>query len=189
MGKDRMRTTGSTRLGLKRYTVRLVDHDPSWPAIGAGECDAILRAGGRLVVEAQHVGSTAVPDLPAKPILDIAAAVRALDLVPALIERLTEIGYSYRGDGGHDGGHLFVREPQPDIRTVHVHVVEEGGAQWRDYLLFRDALRGNSTVRKQYAELKRRLAVKFQQDRKSYTAAKDEFIQEVLSRQAGRTPG
>ena len=167
-------------IGLKRHTVRVVDHDPSWSALFASECETLQRALGDLVADVQHVGSTAVPDLPAKPILDIAVAIRTLDLMPGIIERLTEIGYIYRGDGADDGGHLFVREPEPDIRTVHVHVVETSDTQWNEYLLFRDLCRENQSVRKRYAEVKQALAKQFPNDRKSYTASKDKFIQGVL---------
>jgi GrpB-like predicted nucleotidyltransferase (UPF0157 family) len=167
-------------IGLKRHTVRVVEHDPNWSALFDAERDALQRALGELAADIQHVGSTAVPDLPAKPILDIAVAVRTLDVIPDMVERLTGIGYIYRGDGGDDGGHLFVREPEPDIRTVHVHVVETGNYQWKDYLAFRDMLREDADVRKRYADVKLDLAKRFPDDRKSYTAAKDEFIREVL---------
>ena len=165
---------------MKRHTVRVVDHDPSWSALFAKERESLHRTLGDLAADVQHVGSTAVPGLPAKPILDIALAVRVLDLVPHIVEQLTRIGYIYRGDGGDDGGHLFIRESEPDIRTVHVHVVEQSTTQWKNYLLFRELLRDDTNVRKRYTDIKKDLAKRFCDDRKSYTAAKDEFIQGVL---------
>ena len=102
--------------------------------------------------------------------------------IPVLIERLTRIGYLYRGDRGGDGGHLFIMESSPDVRTIHLHVVEHNGNQWNDYLRFHDLLRGDSTIRDQYTRLKRGLASKFPGDRLSYTAAKDEVIGRVLER-------
>ena len=167
-------------IGLKRHTVRVVDHDPSWSVLFANECRSLHRSLGDLVADVQHVGSTAVPDLPAKPILDIAVAIRTVDLIPDIVERLTGIGYIYRGDGGDDGGHLFVRESEPDIRTVHVHVVERSGTQWKNYLLFRKMLREDANVRKRYAAMKNNLARQFPNDRKLYTSAKDGFIRGVL---------
>ncbi len=167
-------------IGLKRHTVRFADHDPSWSALFASERESLHRILGDLVADIQHVGSTAVPDLPAKPILDIAIAIRTLDLVPDIIERLTEIGYIYRGDGGEEGGHLFVKEPEPDIRTVHVHVVESSDTQWKNYLLFPKILREDPSMRKKYADVKQVLAKRFPNDRKSYSSAKDEFIEGVL---------
>jgi GrpB-like predicted nucleotidyltransferase (UPF0157 family) len=79
-------------IGLKRHTVWLVDHDPSWPALFASECETLHRALGDHVADVQHVGSTAVPDLPAKPILDIAIAIRTLDIIREIVRQLTEIG-------------------------------------------------------------------------------------------------
>ena len=144
------------------------------------EHEILRRALGDLIADVQHVGSTAVHDLPAKPILDVAISIRTPDVVPDIVEGLTGIGYICRGAGADTIGHLFVRESEPNVRTVHVHVVEEDSIQWRDYLLFREVLREDSDVRKRYADLKRDLANQFPDDRESYTSAKDEFIQRVL---------
>ena len=167
-------------IGLKRHTVQVVEHHPSWAALAADACQEARRVCGNRLADLQHVGSTSVPDLPAKPILDIAAAVATLDAIPELVQRLTGIGYIYRGNGGDEGGHLFVRESSPDVRTIHLHVVEHNGTQWRNYLLFRDLLRQNPGIRKQYAELKQELGNRFRDDRKSYTASKHDFIRGIL---------
>jgi GrpB-like predicted nucleotidyltransferase (UPF0157 family) len=74
-------------IGLRRHTVKVVDHDPAWAALAAEACQAVRKACGELLVDVQHVGSTAVPDLPAKPIIDIAAAVVTFDPMPELIRR------------------------------------------------------------------------------------------------------
>lgn len=169
-------------IGLKRHAVKLVDYAPQWVPFADAACKETRMAGDELLADVQHVGSTAVPGLPAKPIVDIAAAMGDLTLVPELIERLTRIGYLYRGDRGGDGGHLFIMESSPDVRTIHLHVVEHNGEQWGNYIRFRDLLRGDSTIRDQYTRLKRDLALKFPGDRLSYTAAKDEFIGRVLER-------
>ena len=167
-------------IGLKRHTVLVVDHDPGWIDLGTDACRRVQQAGGDLVADVQHVGSTAVPELPAKPILDLAAAVATLDVIPKLIEKLTALGYIYRGNGENSGGHLFVWESEPDVRTIHLHVVTRDDVQWSNYLRFRDLLRQDSTVRQQYAELKRELRKRFPDDRKAYTDSKDEFIRGTL---------
>ncbi|MEI8063824.1 MAG: GNAT family N-acetyltransferase [Verrucomicrobiota bacterium] len=167
-------------IGLKRQTVQVVAHDPSWATLAAAACHEMQRAGGDLLADVQHVGSTAVPGLPAKPILDLTAGVRTLEAIPEIIRRLTAIGYLYRGDEGDAGGHLFLRESAPDIRTIHLHVVEYNGNQWKNDLLFRNLLRQDAQLRQQYAKLKQRLAGEFGNNRKAYTAAKKEFIHEVL---------
>jgi GrpB-like predicted nucleotidyltransferase (UPF0157 family) len=167
-------------IGLRRRTVQVVGHDPRWAALAADACREAWRVCGNLLADLQHIGSTSVPDLPAKPILDIAAAVATLDAIPELLQRLTGSGYIYRGDGGNAGGHLFVRESSLDVRTVHLHVVQHSGTQWRNYLLFRDLLRQDAGIRRQYAELKQEQGKRFRDDRRSYTASKHEFIRGVL---------
>jgi GrpB-like predicted nucleotidyltransferase (UPF0157 family) len=169
-------------IGLKRHTVKVVDHDPDWATLAVEACKVVRNACGELLVDVQHVGSTAVPELSAKPILDIAAAVVAIDSMPELVRRLADIGYRYRRDHGDAGGHLLVVDSSPDIRMIHLHVVEHGGCQWRDYLRFRDLLRQKPAIRKKYAELKKRLATICPDDRKSYSASKADFIREVLGK-------
>jgi GrpB-like predicted nucleotidyltransferase (UPF0157 family) len=165
---------------LKRHSVKVVDHDPDWAILGLEACRSVRNAGGGLLVDVQHVGSTAVAGLPAKPILDIAAAVGTIDSMPQLIPRLAEIGYRYRGDQGSAGGHLFGVDSAEDVRIIHLHAVEHSGSQWRDYLRFRDLLREGPTIRRRYAELKRYLASICPDDRESYTSLKADFIREVL---------
>jgi len=167
-------------IGLRRYTVRVVEHDPQWSALAADVCREALRVCGDLLVDLQHVGSTSVPDLPAKPILDIVAGAASLDVIQEFVQRLTGIGYIYRGDGGDEGGHLFVMESSPDVRTIHLHVVEHDGTQWSNYLRFRELLRQDPGIRNRYAELKRELERKFRDDRKCYTAFKNDFIRGIL---------
>lgn len=169
--------------------MRIVDHDPAWAGLAAEACRLVREAGGDLVADVQHVGSTAVAGLPAKPILDLAAAVSADEVIGELIEKLTALGYIYRGDEGASGGQLLVWESQPDIRTIHLHVVTSDDVQWRNYLRFRDALRRDAEVRNRYAELKRELRRRFPDDRESYTESKHEFIREVLDMETrGHSP-
>ena len=148
-------------IGLKRHTVEVVEHQPGWAALAAAAIQEVRLAGADLLTDVQHVGSTAVPDLPAKPVLDIAAGMRTSEVIPEIVRRLTDIGYIYRGDGGREGGHLFVRESSPDIRTIHLHVVEYNGNQWKNYLFLRDLLHQDSEIRKQYAELKKQLRSRY----------------------------
>jgi len=84
-------------IGLKRHIVQVVEHNPSWAALAADACQEARRVCGNLLADLQHVGSTSVPDLPAKPILDLAAAVAVLDTIPELIRWLTGIGYIHSG--------------------------------------------------------------------------------------------
>jgi GrpB-like predicted nucleotidyltransferase (UPF0157 family) len=166
--------------GLKRHTVQIVDYDPDWAVLFEAEAHAIRRAAGGVSLKIEHVGSTAVPGLPAKPIVDIAIAIQSRDVIPALARILTAMGYLDRGDKGADGGYILVKDSAPEVRIVFLHVVEETDTQWHNYIAFRDVLRANETIRKQYAELKMQLAARFPNDRKSYTDGKDDFIGKIL---------
>ena len=141
-------------LGLKRGSVERERH-------------SILDHAADLMIDVQHVGSTAVPGLDAKPIIDIAVGVDTLSTVPTLSKILTGIGWIYCGDKGQDGGHLFVKETAPNFRTHHLHVVVIEDDQWTDYLTFRDIPRRNERVRKEYATLKRELERMYREDRGS----------------------
>ena len=167
-------------IGLKRHTVKIIDYDPGWADLGADACRKVREAAVDLVVDVQHVGSTAVPDLPAKPILDLTAAVATLDVIPELTEKITALGYIYRGCGATSGGHLFVWESEQGVRTIHLHIVSSDDVQWRNDLWFRDLLRQDSYLRNRYSKLKRKLSERFPDDRKSYTASKHDFIQKIL---------
>ncbi|HJZ71559.1 MAG TPA: GrpB family protein [Vicinamibacterales bacterium] len=167
-------------LGLRRNTVRIVDHRPEWTATFHIEASEILRCIGDIVVDVQHVGSTAVADVPAKPILDIAVATRTHGAIPTVVERLRRLGYIDRGDAGSEGGYLLVKESEPDVRTIHLHIVEVADNQWLNYLKFRDTLRRDPDIRRRYAELKQSLADQCRGERKAYTAGKAALIREIL---------
>ena len=170
-------------IGLNRHTVRVVDHQPEWDARFITEAGMLRARIGDVVADIQHVGSTAVPGLTAKPILDIAVAVPSMDVIPIVVTRLTAGGYIDRGYV-NQGDYLLVKESDPDIRTVHLHIVEFTGGEWSNYLAFRDILRQNECIRRRYMRVKARLAGHYPNDRKAYTAGKHAFITGVLDQQA-----
>jgi len=166
-------------LGLKYGTVHLVEHNPGWRASFPAEQAALGEALDGLSCDIEHIGSTAVPGLPAKPIMDIAIGIPDAGDVREYIARLQQVGYEYRGDAGEDGGHVLVRATG-DVRTHHVHVVVLGGDQWRRYLLFRDLLRSDAMARDRYAAAKRELARRFTDNRKAYTDGKADIVDRLL---------
>jgi GrpB-like predicted nucleotidyltransferase (UPF0157 family) len=169
-------------LGLEYGQVRLVDGDPGWPGAFQRLAAELHLALGPLAVGVEHVGSTAVPGLAAKPILDVAVGL-APDADPdRVIALLAPLGWIFRGDKG-DAGLLFVLEDRPAHRLAHVHVVGYGDARWQGYLAFRERLRTDPAARAAYAAFKRGLAERFAGDRRAYTAAKDSFIAELLAEQ------
>ena len=177
---------GDSALGLAYGQVRLAPNDPGWP--GAFRRLAVeLRATlGDLAVAVEHVGSTAVPGLAAKPILDVVVGLAPGTDPDRVITALAPLGAQFRGDKGGEGGLLLVIEDQPAHRVAHLHLVGHGDRQWRRYLALRDRLRADPAARTAYAQLKGRLAGRFSGDRRAYTAAKAAFIGHLLS-EDGRT--
>jgi GrpB-like predicted nucleotidyltransferase (UPF0157 family) len=167
-------------LGLRYGAVQVVPYEPKWAQLFLEEGARLNDALQGLACQIEHVGSTAVPGLSAKPILDIAIGLAAIPL-ERVITALTRIGYEYRGDAGDAGGHVFVRESAPLIRTHHVHVVELNGPQWKAYLEIRDFLRWSREAREAYVAEKCALADRHAGDRKAYTEAKDAILRDLLA--------
>jgi len=168
-------------IGLEKGIVRVVTHNPNWRDAFELERHVLQEHIGGHVLDIQHVGSTAVPGLDAKPVIDIAVAVASPAVIPSCRQPLCGLGYVDRGDGGTDGGYLFVKESGREVRTHHLHVVAIDDPQWRNYLRFRDILSTDVEVRKRYGELKMSLQEQFSQDRKAYTDGKNDFICGVLA--------
>lgn len=162
--------------------VLLVAPDPRWPEMFAAESARVRAAAGPALVELHHVGSTAVPGLVAKPVIDMLGGVRTLEDADALVPAIVAIGYE------HDRTHeeelprrrYFVRCGGDGVRTHHLHVVEVGSWFWTQQLAFRDYLRQHQDAAARYAALKRDLAARFPDDREQYTAAKSDFIAACL---------
>jgi HAD superfamily hydrolase (TIGR01549 family) len=160
--------------------IRLVPYDPAWPARFEQERVALAEAIGEWIVGGiHHVGSTAVPGLDAKPIIDILAGVRDPEESRACFEPLEQLGYMYAPYLPEEM-HWFCK-PHPSRRTHHLHLVPVGSKRYRDELAFRDRLRGDPGIAAEYASLKRDLADRFGNDREAYTDAKIAFVQAVLS--------
>jgi GrpB-like predicted nucleotidyltransferase (UPF0157 family) len=170
-----------SKIGLKRGVVRIVRHRTEWSVLYCAEAEKIKSCLGDIAVDIQHVGSTAVPGLISKPIIDVAIAVNSHEAISAVVKRLPDIGYIDKGDQGASGGYLLVKESEPDVRIFHIHIVEINDVQWRNYINFRDCLCRDAKTREEYAKLKRTLAAKFQTDRESYTNGKEQFIRDVLA--------
>jgi GrpB-like predicted nucleotidyltransferase (UPF0157 family) len=162
--------------------IEIVEYDPSWAARFEEEKPRLAGVFDGRAVGIEHIGSTAVPHLCAKPIVDILVGLGELDLTDDDIAAMKELGYEHMGELGI-AGRVFFRKGQP--RTHNVHVVEHGGAHWRRHLAFRDALRSDPEERRRYDELKRRLAAEGH-SREVYTELKTPFIREVEARARAR---
>ncbi len=167
--------------------VIVVDYDPAWPRLFEGLRDRVVAALGDLVVAVEHVGSTAVPGLPAKPIVDLDVVILTAAELPAAIERLATLGYVHRGDLGIPGREAFSRPL--DTPPHHLYVCAWDSAELRRHLLFRDYLRTDPEDARAYGALKRQLAARFRDDREAYTEAKSAFVAEILRRATDEARG
>ena len=168
--------------------IELVAYDPTWPAKFAGEREILALALGRwLVGPIEHIGSTAVPGLAAKPIVDIMAPVATLSDSRPAIEAAAGLGYifyPYKPDVMH-----WFCKPSRHLRTHHLHMVPLGSELWKARIAFRDALRSDALLLAEYQSLKLQLVERFSRDRDAYTEAKGPFIQRVLHEASKRGPG
>ena len=168
-------------LGLERGTVVLVPHDPRWSTLFARESDELNAALGSSILAVHHVGSTAVPGLCAKPILDVLVSIpdfaRGADLVP----RLAALGYEFRPAEEVPDRHYF-RRRNGTIRSHHLSLAEPTSRHHIVTLAFRDALRTDQGLARAYADLKVELAAEFPFDRAAYIEGKSEFIARALAR-------
>ena len=162
--------------------VEIVGYDPSWPGMYESEKDLILRVIGQRVEAIEHVGSTSVPGLGAKAIIDIMAAVPRLDHAPALVEPLASIGYEYLPEyEKFVPERRYFRKGSPEPDSHHLHIVERSTAFWKDHVLFRDFLRAHPAWARRYEAHKRDLSVNLMNDPTSFTEAKTGFIVEALA--------
>lgn len=156
------------------------DYDPRWPQQFEALHSRIAAVLGPLAAAIEHVGSTAVRGLAAKPIIDLDVLLRSDEDLPAAIRALTSLGYQYRGDLGVAGREAF--QAPPDAFPHHLYVFPPDSREFRRHLAFRDHLRAHPADAAAYSHLKRNLAAQFAADRETYTQAKTEFVREILRR-------
>jgi GrpB-like predicted nucleotidyltransferase (UPF0157 family) len=162
----------------REQPVEIVEYDSSWPVLFEEERQALARALATwLAGPIEHIGSTAVPGLAAKPVLDIMAGVLTLEASRAAIDAAVQLGYCYfpyRVESEH-----WFCKPSPLYRTHHLHLVPTGSSQWIEAIAFRDYLRRHAAIATEYEVLKRRLAAELHFDRETYTGAKRPFLERV----------
>ncbi len=170
---------------IQQDCIDLVSYDTKWPAMAAEEMNvlqAILPK--NQMIDMQHVGSTAIVGMAAKPIIDIQVAVKSLeDAKVIMVPILQKIGYEYWSENPDPTRLFFVKGMPPfgEKRTHHVHVVEQDSLHWRNKLIFRDYLQTHPLFAKEYETLKFKLAKKYVYDREKYTDEKANFVKQVLN--------
>jgi GrpB-like predicted nucleotidyltransferase (UPF0157 family) len=167
-------------IGLRRGTVKLVDHNPNWAEYFRKEKQLLLKIMGQKAVDIRHIGSTSIPGMPAKPIVDILAAVKRLADVESFTEDLIVLGYADKGNGDVRGRRYFVKGGV-EKRTHHLNFCEMNSYFWTSHLAFRDYLERQPEAAQQYSALKRALESRFPRDRAAYTTGKEEFVRSILN--------
>jgi GrpB-like predicted nucleotidyltransferase (UPF0157 family) len=160
--------------------VVIVEYDPRWSILFEEEEIRVLTAIGQIVLAVEHIGSTAVPDLGAKPIIDMMAGIRGSADADQCIPMLRKIGYTSFTPEFEDPDHYYCCGKRSPSVGYHLHIVRFKSPDWQKHLLFRDYLRGHPETAQQYYELKKELAVKYHSERGNYTQAKTLFIESVI---------
>ena len=167
--------------GVARYKVKLLPHNPAWEEEYIQVKKQIENCWGSNVADIQHVGSTAIKDICAKPILDVAVRLKSIHEMD--VEALEKLGYSYRGArNGNDKYHLFVLRGQDDISLRHIHCYDATEKEFGRLTGFRDYLNSHREAALQYESLKKTLAEENREDRAAYTAGKEAFIQSIYAK-------
>jgi len=159
-------------------SVVLVKYDNEWKNYYILEKHQLLKLVGKYILNIEHVGSTSIKGLSAKPIIDIMIVVTDLKMALNFSDILEKNGYYFRHDSGVDGEY-FINKKENNI-DYYIHVVEKESGRYNNFILFRDYLNTHPNESLKYKSLKERLALDFKNDRKSYTLSKGKYIEKVI---------
>lgn len=162
-------------------TLIVVPYDPNWKTEFERIRDYLMEQIGDLVLEIKHMGSTSVPGLCAKPIIDIIAVIESYDVLPAIIARLEKVGFQHKGDGLIKERDVFTRIIPDDFMDYHFYVCPKNSKELQRQTIFRNALLNNKEIADEYGKLKMRLIEEVNGDRVLYTNSKTEFIHGVIN--------
>lgn len=154
-------------------------HDPRWKDLFAEESKSVAEALGPNVVTIHHIGSTAIPTIHAKPIIDMLVEARSVGDIDTRNSAMKALGYEAMGEFGIPGRRFFRKDDPSGVRTHHVHCFATGSLEIERHLAFRDFMLEHSEDARQYSDLKRRLAAQYPDDIDSYMAGKDSFIKMI----------
>lgn len=165
-------------VGLERGTVELEPYRDEWRDLYKNEVQRLKGNASNRFRDFEHIGSTAIEGMPAKPVIDILALVEDLSDAKSLIPVLEDHEYEHR-PGGVEGRVFFAKGPRAN-RTVYLSIAEQESDFYDEKIAFRDYLREHSETAEEYASLKKRLAKQYPESREEYTAEKDKYIQDIL---------
>jgi GrpB-like predicted nucleotidyltransferase (UPF0157 family) len=158
--------------------IEVVPYDPHWRVLFEREASELVEIFGAEIVAIHHVGSTAIPNMSAKPIIDVLVEVRCIERVDDFNQEMIDRGYLPKGEFGISGRRFFIKGDE-EQRSHHIHVFQMGNPEFERHLAFRDYMIAHPEEAKAYSRLKEELALKFPHDIEGYMAGKDDFIKEV----------
>ncbi len=165
--------------------IRVVPYDDDWPQLSLVEAGNLRKALRSRLLAIEHIGSTAVPDLAAKPVVDILVGVEELSVTHEEVDAMARLGYEYLGEAGVPGRLHFRKR---GTGNFNVHLAKPGSDLWESDLLFRDYLRSHPQEAKRYAELKCKLAAEHPRSLLEYSRGKEELITDILKRATASRP-
>ena len=171
-------------LGLKHNTVDVIPYNLEWVTEFEREKARILNTCDNKVVAVEHIGSTSVPGLAAKPIIDIAVGIRRLKDAEKLLPALKKLDYHFYKEFQRQ--RLFVAKGPDEQRTHYLHVMRYNGAKWKSDQLFRNYLRTHPKAVREYSDLKQKLAKRHPDDRQAYADGKAAFISSIIAKASSR---
>lgn len=166
----------------KTRVVKIEPYDPEWGQEFNQIKSYLMGFIREQVVGIEHVGSTSVPGLAAKPIIDLDVVIESRDVLPEIIAQLKQAGYEHEGDLGIKGREVFQEVRNSEFLRHHLYVCTRDCRAYKEHILFRDYLRADEQTKNKYARLKRDLARRFRYDVDRYCEAKTDFIQSILKR-------
>ena len=165
-------------MGLKIGEVKLENYNSSWQQMFLDEKENLEMLFGNVALSIEHIGSTSVEGLKSKPIIDIAVGVSKLEDFLEVKDKFINEPYSVKEDS--TPGEILVRKRCGDTTNYLIHVMELDSKRYQDTIIFRNYLRNNPKILKEYQELKEKLAIKYKDNRPMYTASKNDFIKSVI---------
>lgn len=169
-------------IAQKTKVVEVVPYDPEWKVEFNRIREQLLSYVGDLIITIEHVGSTSIEGLAAKPIIDLDLVMDSYDVLPQIIERLQQHGYEHQGNLGIKGREAFKRQQADGFMKYHLYVCPKDGKGYLEHIAFRDYLRSNAAASQAYAEVKQCLAEQHRYDIDAYCEGKTAFVTSILSK-------
>jgi GrpB-like predicted nucleotidyltransferase (UPF0157 family) len=167
-------------VAAEHYAIELVPHRPEWTQMARSECARLKDALGDLLVTVHHIGSTAIPDIMAKPIVDLIPVVTSVEMLDRAAQQIEALGYEYLGEFGLPGRrYCRLIDPATGKRTFQLHCYQPDAAEFPRHLAFRDYLRAHLAIAKEYEDEKLRAAALYPDDVLAYNGAKNDWIQRI----------